>query len=193
MKTCPLCYSAIDDASRFCPVCGGEQPVAAPAEEPVAATVVNPEPPVSAYAPPPYVTPIQAPYAPPAAPPPSKGKAIAGMALSIAGTVLGAIGIFLSGFFLVLGAIDWDLEIMGIMAFTYSIVFLLYALPLSIVGLVLSRQCVAQGSTMTVCRYGKIFGIVGLALCGALVVLAIVCLAVYIPIAADPYSYYSYY
>ncbi len=142
MYTCPKCNFNSETAMNYCPQCGNEMVHDEPI---VTAEVIEP------------VEPIQtAPYVYVAAPKPHLAVKIVGMSLSIAGLVFLAIG----SLYTLIGLIEAG------MAFAFALVFALFFLPLSIVGLCLSNKCINAGDTSAMSRVGKILGIVGIILAG---------------------------
>ena len=100
---------------------------------------------------------------------PSLGKVITGMALSIAGISFAAINLLYVMIFLIES---------GEMAFVFSLVMSMFSLPLSIVGLKLSANCIAEGSTSNMSSVGKKLGIIGIILTGSALFLGFVGLGV---------------
>lgn len=201
---CAHCGTAmVEQVIEVQPV--AEQPVAAPVEAPAYQPPAPPayqppvQPPVVAYQqpvqpeyqPPAYQQPVQPAYqqpvqpaqpmysyaAEPVAEEPSKGKTITGMILSIAGAAMGALGMFYSFIFTMMGLEDPEMAIGG---FVFGIVFAIFSVPLSLIGLLLSKN-----GTHTMNKVGKILGIVGLALSGAMIVFPLM-------LAASSDSYYYY-
>ncbi len=170
MHICPNCQHTSETAVAFCSLCGAamvEQPESAPVE----ATVVAAETPayqqpvdVPVYQQPAYAQPAQPVYSYPEAPvveEPSKGKTIAGMIMGIAGAVMSGIGALYTFIFTMLGIAEDEEFIFA--AFGAAFGFALFSVPLSLVGLLLSKN----GSN-TMNKIGKILGIVGLAATGAM-------------------------
>ncbi len=219
MKTCPYCNATLEDTVRFCHICGKEQPAQEtpatyvqppyyeqPQQQPYyeqpayeqPAAYAQPQQPTyeqpAVYAqqnyyeqPPVYAQP---PYAAPITPPPSKAKSIVGMILSIASVAMGGTGLLLTALFTLAGMADQDVEVMSVLGIVYGFMFLVIALPLAIIGFVMSSKAIAQGSTLTISRVGKILGIVGLILSGVLLILAIANIGLFAEFVSDPYYYY---
>lgn len=150
MYTCPKCSFNSETAMNYCPQCGNEmvhtepvavQEVAAPFEP----TYVAPIEPVQ---------PIQNVYVP--APKPHLALKIVGMALSITGLVFLSLG----ALYTLIGLVEEGL------AFAMALVFALFFLPLSIVGLCLSNKCLNAGDVSAMSRVGKILGIIGIIIAG---------------------------
>lgn len=149
MYICPNCKTESETKINFCPKCGstmGEIVVTSPAP------VVNEQP----KAPVIPAQPIVSTYTQPATQY-SKAKGIVGMALSIA-------GLFFAFLAFVYTVALIDLE--GALAFGMSIGFTIFSLPLSIVGLVLSKGNANLGDTSTFVKVGKILGLIGVILSG---------------------------
>ena len=90
------------------------------------------------------------------APAPSKAKSIVGMALSIAGAAMSSLASFYSLIFL----IEEELEGIAVS----GILFFFFSFPLSLVGLIFSKNYINAGGSNTFSRVGKILGIVGVIL-----------------------------
>lgn len=163
MKICPNCQKTFED-SNFCTNCGvalvemqdsvAEAPAEVFAEAPVE---------VPAYAQPAYQQPVQPQYQPVYQPvavdTPSLGKKITGLALACTGLFF-----FLISFFSTISAIDYlNMSYRylddAIGAAVSALVFSMFALPLSIVGLVLSKSCGELGGGLS--KAGKICGLIG--------------------------------
>lgn len=96
---------------------------------------------------------------------PSLGKVITGMALSIAGIAMAALGLLYTLMFI---------AIEGEMAFAFSLVMGLFSFPLSIVGFIMSKGNVNAGSTSAMSRVGKTLGLIGIILSGVMLFLGFV-------------------
>lgn len=163
MYICPNCNKTSDTPMNFCSNCGSamvqQDPIAEamPVEEPVVSPVVTPIP-VTPVATAPVYTVTQTPA-------PSKGKMITGMILGIAGVIMGSIGLLYTLLFIGLD---------GIMAFSFGLVFSMISAPLSLVGMILSRGCAAQGHSNGMISAGKITGMIGTICSGVMLFLAFI-------------------
>ncbi len=114
----------------------------------------------------------------------AKVKGFIGMGLSIGGVVMATIGFI---------AMLSNFNIIGV-GFACGLVFGIFGLPLSIVGMILSGKAIEAGFVGTPTKLGKIFGLVGTILSGVSIFLSFISLAV-----ADRVSYsvvediYDYY
>ena len=86
---------------------------------------------------------------------PNKAKSIVGMALGIGGLALAAFGLLYTLIFLSMEA--------GL-AFGYSIGFGIFSMPMSIVGMVISRGNIDAGDESAMSNVGKNLGLVGMIL-----------------------------
>lgn len=131
MNFCPTCNFTSNEPMNFCPKCGSKMEQYVPAPQPV---YTQPSPVYTAA-------------------PPSKAKSIVGMALSIAGLAMCS----LSWFYSLIALMAEDLETAGSLGF----VFFFFSFPLSLVGLILSKNYINAGGSNTFSRVGKILGIIG--------------------------------
>lgn len=167
MYICPNCQHTSETEAAFCSLCGAamvEQAVSAPAYQPPV------EEPV--YQQPAYAQPAQPVYSYPETPvveEPSKGKTIAGMIMGIAGAAMSGLGALYTFIFTMLGIVEDEEMLFG--AFGAAFGFALFSVPLSLVGLLLSKN-----GTNTMNKLGKILGIVGLAATGAMLFFAFILL-----------------
>ncbi len=145
MRICPNCNNTSQEAINFCPKCGTAMVEQAPPAPPVQPVYQEPVQPQYQYQQPVYT-----------AAPPSKAKSIVGMALSIAGIAMSSLASFYSLIFL----IEEELEGVAVS----GILFFFFSFPLSLVGLILSKNYINAGGTNTFSRVGKILGIVGVIL-----------------------------
>ncbi len=143
MNKCTSCGYATENTINFCPVCGGK----IESETPTYAEVVVA---------PTYGTPIQR---------PSKGKIIAGMAISIESFATAIIMFFYT---MSIAAID---PVAGLI---FGLVTAIINLPLGIVGLVLSKDITEGRDTPIFCRLGKIFGTISVILTSVTLFFALV-------------------
>lgn len=134
MYICPNCNNSTQEAINYCPKCGSRMVQEAPAPAPQ-------------YQ---YQQPVYT------AAPPSKAKSIVGMALSIAGIAMSSLASFYSLIFLM----EEELEGVAVS----GILFFFFSFPLSLVGLILSKNYINAGGTNTFSRVGKILGIIGVIL-----------------------------
>ena len=112
----------------------------------------------------PYIPPMQTYSAP------SLGKVITGMALSIAGLFFAGIGFIYTLIFL---ALD------GAMAFGMSFGFMIFSLPLALIGMIMSNKNIAAGSTNKMAKLGKTFGLIGIIATGVMFFFGLIALATY--------------
>jgi len=179
MYICPNCKTQSEQFANFCSQCGTQMVYAEPQPvEPQTELLYQPveqEQAAPFYPPQQPAYPSYAPaYTPPAYTPVNKPKLatkIVGMALSIAGLVFVAIGGLYTLFFSLLGE--------GVAAIVFSVVFDLFFIPLSIVGLCLSGKCINAGDRSTMSRVGKILGIVGIVIAGAALLIGIASAGMY--------------
>ncbi len=192
MYICPNCKAEHEQLFAFCSVCGNkmdasnvviEEPAAQPiAEQPVA----EPQAPI-------YQQPIEQPiYQQPMYQQPPvphnidgklKAKGFVGMGLSIGGVVMAAIGFLYT-------AITIAVPVAG---FMFGLIFSMFALPLSIVGMILSRKAIAGGFVSGATKVGKILGLIGTIAGGVVLLMAFISLGVadsYTPSPFDGYDYY---
>lgn len=202
MYICPNCNATSEQPTNFCANCGATMMVKeapTPVEQtevvtsPVAEEipVVQAEPVVeqpayqqTAYAQPVYEQPAQPQYQQPqyqqpaytqqpqyqyvqpvqvAAP--SLGKVITGMVLSIAGIAFAGLGLLYTLMFL---AVETEV------AFAFSLVMSFFSFPLSIVGFILSKNNINQGSASAMSRVGKTLGLIGIILSGVMLFLGFI-------------------
>lgn len=179
MYICPNCNKQYEEPTNFCSNCGAAMTIASEpkVEEPKveipvveapeipateaptteAPVIEAPKPPVAAeptYQPPFYQQPPQ--YAVQVNPP-SKAKAITGMALSAAGLAFAFMGFLYTLIFMMVD---------GAAGLGMSIGFGIFSLPLSLVGLIISGNNRNAGDRTVFSKIGKILGIVGVILSG---------------------------
>lgn len=196
MYICPNCNSTSEQPTNFCANCGAAmmvQETPAPVAQPevvvppvaeeipvVQAEPVLPPQPVyeqpaqpqyqqAAYQQPAYAQQPQYQYVQPVqVAAPSLGKVITGMALSIAGISFAGLGLLYTLMFL---AVETEV------AFAFSLVMSFFSFPLSIVGFILSKNNINQGSTSAMSRVGKILGLIGIILSGVMLFLGFIAIA----------------
>ena len=162
MYFCPNCGKTSETEVAFCSACG---------------TAMKPQGVPTAPAAPVYA-PVYAPATSQSAPASSKpalGKAIAGMAMGIAGFVFALLGILY---------VFMGLTAEPALGFGFSIGFGIFSLPLSIVGMVLSKGAINEGSTSSMASVGKKLGTAGMIVSFVMLFLGFIAL-----IGADPYYY----
>lgn len=175
MYTCPKCQKQMDDSAFFCSHCGTPVEKTAPAVEaaPVvqAAPVVEATPvvqaaPVVKAAPVVQAPPVQQYVPQPAAEiskrPPALPLAIAGLACGADGLAAGVIGAYY-----VMVILFADVIVSGL----YGMLAAVIALPLAIVGLILSGRAIKKGNQSKLSRIGKNLSMAGVIVGGILMVL----------------------
>lgn len=90
----------------------------------------------------------------------SKKKNIIGMILSISGISISAFSLLYSLIFLAASSSEYE---MGLAAFIFGIIMFCVSFPLSLIGLLLSKN---KGEPNTFAKVGKILGIIGLIISG---------------------------
>lgn len=157
MFVCPNCNNKTELPSKFCSNCGSPMVEQAPEyQEP---QYQEPQYQQAQYQQPQYQ------YQQPASPV-SKGKVIAGMAISIAGLAFSALGLMYT--------LAMMAEPFG--AFVMGFVFSMFSLPLSLVGLCLSNGCYNEGDRSAMSSVGRKLGLVGTILSGVMIFLAFIAL-----------------
>jgi len=186
MAFCPNCGNQIEEGSAFCGACGtsvatnAAQPAApvqpaapawsAPAQSapawsaPQAPTYTAPTYAAPTYTTPGYRAPVQEEISGG-----TRAKGIIGMIASIFGMILAIIGLI--GTLTFLGT--WWSE----PGFEYALIMMIFSLPLSIVGRVLSSSSQDAGNDSGVCGAGKAMGLVGIILTAVMMFFGFICLA----------------
>lgn len=172
MYTCPNCNKSYDIPMNFCVVCGApmsaQEPGSTASKPNAQATYAESQSTTSQYvqAQPQYTQPqyVEATPVTPVVPTSAKVKSIVGMALSIEGLTAIPTGILYTLVFLLLH--DYTGTFTGI-------TFFLMCLPFCLVGLILSKSAINSGSTWKIAKIGKILGIIGIIICGVLLLMGI--------------------
>ncbi len=199
MRICPNCKYVNEEEINFCPQCGtamvAPEPVAVAVEETAPEVPVIPSEPVftapaqptapaeptfTAPAQPTYTAPEQPTYTVPTQPvtyyqptvpaeKPHLALKIVSMALSIFGLLMAAYG----GLYTLIGLVEDG------MAFVFALIFGMFSVPASIVGLCLASKCRAAGDTSIFSRLGKILGMIGIIVAGANLLIGLLSIASY--------------
>lgn len=156
MYTCPNCGKTYDIPMNFCTICGASMA----AQPNVQQQPESPVEPTTTPAPQYYKTPAPAPAIPTSA----KVKSIIGMALSIEGLMSALIGLLYTFIYLVIS---------GYMGFVIGLIFFGVSIPFCLAGLLLSISGAKGGCTWKIAKIGKILGIVGVATCGAVLLISL--------------------
>ena len=168
MSVCPNCQTENQDFAKFCVVCGTKiesaAPESAPAEPVADEQYGYTESQNQALQQPVYTQPV-CPQCETQEPRPSKGKAIAGMVISIFGLSFAALGLLYTVLFSVINAA---------FGMVFGIIFLAFALPLSIVGLALSLSSRRKGN-IGFNKAGKICGLIAVIFCAIMIFIIIGC------------------
>lgn len=162
MYFCPNCGKTSDVEVAYCSACGTAMK---PQGVPAAPVATN-------------ETPVYVPAAVQPAPVSNKaalGKAIAGMSIAIGGFVFALLGIL----YVFIGLTAYPA-----MAFGFAFAFSFFSLPLSIVGMVLSKGAINEGSTSSMASVGKKLGTAGMIVSFVMLFLGFIAL-----IGADSYYY----
>ncbi len=146
MYICPNCNTKTEEPANFCSKCGAQMVYV----EPQSAV---PQPPVQQYQPVQNYQPVYQEYQ--SVQKPHLATKIVGMVLSIVGLVFVAIGLLYTLIFL---------EVEAGASFAMALVFDLFFVPLSIIGLCLSNKCINAGDYSGMSRAGKITGVIGVIL-----------------------------
>ncbi len=164
MYICPNCNAKSEEPVNFCFNCG--TPMVNNEPQPV-----EPQQFAQPYQPEQQYQQPQQPvyYAYPPVNKPSLAVKIVGMVLSIVGLVFLSIG----GLYTLIGLVEEGL------AFAFALVFDLFFLPLSIVGLCLSNKCINAGDYSGMSRAGKTLGIVGIIIAAAALFIGCASLGLY--------------
>ena len=154
MYICPNCANKSETATNFCSLCGSRMVE----QIPEAPSTYQPEPQDYDIPQPRQQVFTAEPVARPVATGPSKGKQIAGMGVAIGGFVFGIFDAIYSSIFMFAPAPA---------GFIFAMIFSMFSLPLSLVGLIMSNKCIDQGATAKPSFLGKKFGLVGVILTAA--------------------------
>lgn len=169
MSVCPNCQTENQDFAKFCVVCGTKiesaTPESAPAEPVADEQYGYTESQNQALQQPVYTQPVCR-QCETQELRPSKGKAIAGMVVSIFGLGFSIFGLLYTAIFATLDPLA---------GFIMGIVFLVFSLPLTIVGLSLSVSSRRQGK-IGFNAAGKACGIIALIFCILMVALVVLCI-----------------
>lgn len=152
MYICPRCNTQSEVPANFCPTCGAAMVMAATqqpdAPEQTAVQQTTPSYNPTTYTYPPYQQPANR---------PSKAKAIVSMSLSAAGLLFAFLGFIYTSIFM---AVEPEAGLV------MAIVFGIFSLPLSIIGLCMASSVRRAGDTTVFSKLGRIFGIIGIIMAG---------------------------
>ena len=177
MSYCSKCGTPLDASSKFCPGCGTLVESAQTPDSSAWNSV--PQTSYSSWdAMDPYSTPGV--FVPPVVTGKAKALGFVGMALSIVGFILACIGL--------LATVATMEELKGV-ALGMSIGYGIFALPMVIVGLALSKKSKNLGFTSAAPTAGVVLGIIGIILVGVMLVLGCISLET----GRNAYSYYGGY
>lgn len=157
MYICPNCNKQSEVPANFCTSCGTPMVMAPDVQTPAQAAYQAPAPVQPQY----YQPTCNYPQQPKA---PSKGKAVTGMALGIAGLVFSVLGFFYLMLFSAAGLAE---EAGVVLSFACGF----FGFPLSLVSMILSNSSRSNGDTTVFSKLGKIFGLIGVILSGLLLLI----------------------
>ena len=161
MYICPNCNYSTEEQSNYCPVCGSQ----------VVEVQPQPQPQPVYQQPDLYAQQYQAYnqyYQPQPAAQVSKGKIIVSMILSIVGLAFAGLGLLYTFVGLATGGVG--------VALAMAVVFGIFSVPLSIVGLILSTSCIRAGAQSGMVKVGKILGLIGVIASGVMLLLGLMSL-----------------
>ena len=165
MYICPNCNNTSEQATNFCPSCGARMVQEVPIAQPVYQQTVS-QPMV-------YAHPINM-----ESNKPGIGKVIVGMVFGIVGFVFALMGIYMVLVSLAAaGDSYYFYEELMAEAATFGLIWPMFSMPLSLVGMNISRGNRNNGDSSAMSNVGKILGMIGFIISCVLPALGIIILA----------------